>query len=51
MQRRLQKTHHRTKDLSVNNIDRQVDLSQRNDGSGQVIESQEGVLQLLVAHQ
>ena len=39
------------KDLSVNNIDRQVDLAQRNDGSGQVIKSQEGVLQLLIAHQ
>ena len=39
------------KDLSVNNINGQPDLAQRNDGSGQVVERQKGVLQLFVAHQ
>lgn len=39
------------KDLSVNNIDRQPDLAQDDDGCGQMVEREEGVLELLVAHQ
>ena len=39
------------KDLSVNNIHRQFDLAQGDDGRREVIECQEGVLQLLIAHQ
>ena len=39
------------KDLSVNNIDRQTDLSQGDDGSSQMVESEKGVLQLFVAHE
>ena len=40
-----------SKDLSVNNIHRQFDLAQGDDGRREVIECQEGVLQLLIAHQ
>ena len=39
------------KDLSVNNINRQLDLAQSDDRGRQVVERQEGVLELLVAHQ
>ena len=38
-------------DLSVNNIDRQIDLAQGDDGSGQVIECKKSVFEFLVAHQ
>ena len=43
--------HRHTKDLSVNNIDGQTDLSQGDDGSSQMVESEKGVLQLFVAHE
>lgn len=39
-----------TKDLSVNNINWQLDLAQGDDDCGEVVERQEGVLELLVAH-
>ena len=40
-----------SKDLSVNNIDGQHDLTQRNDGGRKLVERQESVFQLFVAHQ
>ena len=40
-----------TKDLSVNNVDWQLDLAQRNDGGREMVERQKTVLKLLVAHQ
>lgn len=39
------------KDLSVNNVDWQLDLAQRNDGGREMVERQKTVLKLLVAHQ
>ena len=39
------------KNLSVNNIDGQHDLAQRNDGRRKMVERQESVLELFVAHQ
>lgn len=39
------------KNLSVNNIDGQHDLAQRNDGRRKMVERQKGVLELFVAHQ
>ncbi|MNG12533.1 hypothetical protein D3C84_961500 [compost metagenome] len=39
------------KDLSVNNIDRQPDLAQRDDRRGQLVEGEVAVSQFLVPHQ
>src|SRR5450631_1441624 len=40
-----------TKNLSVNNISRQMDLAEGDDRGGEVVEGEEAALKFLVAHQ
>ena len=51
MLHRAGQCQHKNKDLSVNNIHGQLNLAQRNDGGREMVQRQEGVFQLFVAHQ